>query len=166
MIKLTATSAQQGLSLPAAREGMTISALPRTQITALAPYPGQQDALHEQLGGFPQPGEILTLGALRLVWAGRDLAFAFGDGLPDGLDEHCAMTDQSDGWNGFELQGTGAEALLSRRLPFDLRKMAAPSVARSVMDHMPVLVIRCARDRFEIWVWRSMDHSFVQQIMK
>lgn len=166
MIELSATSAQQGLSPRVAREGMTSSALPRTQITALAPYPGQQDALHEQLGGFPQPGEILTLGALRLVWAGRDLAFAFGDGLPDGLNAHCAMSDQSDGWSGFEFQGAEAEVLLSRRLPFDLRNMDAPSVARSVMDHIPVLVIRWASDRFEIWVWRSMDHSFVQQIMK
>jgi sarcosine oxidase gamma subunit len=166
VIRLKETSAAAKLRLPMTLTGCTLHALPRVRITSIAPYPAQADALRARLGGFPVPGEVVTLQGIDLVWAGRDLAFAFGDNLPDGMDAFCALSDQSDGWCGFELTGTGAEALLARRLPFDLRNMAAPSVARSVMDHIPVLVIRWAWDRFEIWVWRSMDHSFFQQIMK
>ena len=163
MIRLKETSAVATLRLPTL-PGCTVRALPPVRITSIAPHPGQAEALRARLGGFPAPGEVVTLQGIDLVWAGRDLAFAFGDGLPDGLGAHGAISDQSDGWCGFALQGTGAEALLARRLPFDLRKMAAPASARSVLDHLPVLVLRRASDSFEIWVWRSMVQSFVQQI--
>ncbi len=163
MIKLKETSAVGQLRLPALR-GCTLRALAPVRITSIAPYPGQMDALCAHLGGFPAPGEVVTLQGIDLVWAGRELAFAFGDDLPDGLDAHGALSDQSDGWCGFALQGTGAEALLARRLPFDLRKMASPASARSVLDHLPVLVLRRASDRFEIWVWRSMVQSALARL--
>ena len=166
MIDLKPANAFASDTLPLTGEGYKIDPLPATRITAIAPFPGAADALRERLGGFPGPGEVLDQGERRLVWAGRDLAFVFGEGLPEGLEKCCAMTDQSDGWCGVELQGAGAAALLSRRLPFDLRNMATPTAARSVMDHLPVLVIRWQSDRFEIWVWRSMYDSFVQQITK
>ena len=163
MIKLKENSAVGQLRLPTLT-GCTLRALSPARITSIAPYPGQVEALRARLGGFPAPGEVVTLQGIDLVWAGRNLTFAFGDDLPDGLGAHCALSDQSDGWCGFVLQGAGAEALLARRLPFDLRNMASPGSARSVLDHLPVLVLRRASDRFEIWVWRSMVQSFVQQI--
>lgn len=164
MIRLKETSAVAKLRLPMTLTGCTLRALSPVQITSIAPYPGQADALRARLGGFPAPGEVLTVQGINLVWAGRDLAFAFGDELPDGLDAHCALSDQSDGWCGFALQGAGAEVLLARRLPFDLRKMPAPASARSVLDHLPVLVLRRASDRFEIWVWRSMVQSALARL--
>lgn len=162
MIKLSPLSAHHDLRLPAQRDGVRISAIPPVRITALAPYPGQTDALRAQIGGFPRHGEVLTLGALRMVWAGRDLAFAFGDGLPDGLDAHCAMTDQSDGWAGFSLTGARAQAYLARRLPFDLRALPDPASARSVMGHIPVLVLK-GKD-LQLWVWRSMAQSALHDL--
>ncbi len=163
MIKLKETSAFGQLRLPTLT-GCTLRALPPVRITSIAPYPGQVEALRARLGGFPAPGEVVTLQGIDLVWAGRDLAFAFGDNLPDGLEAHGALSDQSDGWCGFALQGTGAEALLARRLPFDLRKMPSPGSARSVLDHLPVLVLRRASDRFEIWVWQSMIQSVLARL--
>ncbi|MCC5964356.1 MAG: sarcosine oxidase subunit gamma [Rhodobacteraceae bacterium] len=163
MIRLKETSAIAQLRLPTLAD-CTLRVLPPVRITSIAPYPGQVEALRARLGGFPAPGGVVTLQGTDLVWAGRDLAFAFGDDLPDGLAAHCSMSDQSDGWCGFALQGAGAQALLARRLPFDLRKMASPGSARSVMDHLPVLVLRRASDRFEIWVWRSMVQSALAHI--
>lgn len=165
MIRLKETSAVATLRLPTP-SGCTLRALPPVRITSIAPYPGQADALRAHLGGFPAPGEVVTLQGIDLVWAGRDLAFTFGNDLPEGLDAYCALSDQSDGWCGFALEGAGAEALLARRLPFDLRNMPSPSSARSVLDHLPVLVLRRASDRFEIWVWRSMTASLVQEFAK
>lgn len=163
MIRLKETSAVATLRLPTLT-GCTLRTLPPVRITSIAPYPGQVEALRARLGGFPAPGEVVTVQGIDLVWAGRDLTFAFGYDLPDGLDAHCAISDQSDGWCGFALQGTGAEALLARRLPFDLRKMPSPGSARSVLDHLPVLVLRRASDRFELWVWRSMVQSALARL--
>ncbi|MCC5992052.1 MAG: sarcosine oxidase subunit gamma [Rhodobacteraceae bacterium] len=156
MIELTPAPAFAALSLPVTGAGTRIDALPPARITALAPYCGQLQALHALLGGFPEPGQVLELDGLRLVWAGRDLAFAFGEALPTGIEAHAALTDQSDGWAGLSLTGPGAEALLARRLPFDVRRMAVPGAARSLLGHMPVLVIALGRDEFELWLWRSM----------
>ncbi len=142
-----------------------LRALPSVPITSLAPYPGHTDALRKALGGFPEAGEVISLGNLRLVWAGRDLAFAFGEGLPDSLDAHCALTDQSDGWIGLELHGKGSEALLARRLPFDLRKLPAQGAARTLLGHVPVLVVRPGPETFEVWVWRSMACSALHALV-
>ena len=163
MIRLKETSAVATLRLPTLT-GCTLRALPPVRITSIAPYPGQVGALRAHLGGFPAPDEVVTLQGIDLVWAGRDLAFAFCADLPDGLDAFCALCDQSDGWCGFALEGAGAGALLARRLPFDLREMTAPASARSVLDHLPVLLLRRASDSFEIWVWRSMVQSFLARI--
>ena len=166
MIRLKESSAGAKLRLPMTLTGCTLRALPPVRITSIAPYPGQADALRARLGGFPAPGEVVRVQGIDLVWAGRDLAFAFGDDLPDGLDAHCAISDQSDGWCGFALEGAGSEPLLARRLPFDLRKMTAPASARSVIDHLPVLLLRRNSNSFELWGWQSMIQSFVRRIEK
>lgn len=162
MIKLRPTSAHYGLRLPVTLDTVEIAAVPVQRIIALAPYPGQLGALRAMLGGFPSAGQIVTLGDLRLVWAGRDMVFAFGDKLPEGLAAHCAMTDQSDGWAGLSLGGPNASAFLARRLPFDLRALPANSSARSLIGHVPVLVVKA--DDLQLWVWRSMLRSIVEEL--
>ena len=164
MIDLKATSAFMAQRLPVTLDRCEMRALPTARITALAPYPGQMGALRAHLGGFPDPGEVVIAGDTRLVWAGRDLAFAFGPGLPDGAEAFCAVTDQSDGWTGLALQGPGAEAHLARRLPFDLRKLPAPGAARSLLGHVPLLILRLQPQAFEIWVWRSMLRSALHEL--
>lgn len=166
MIRLKETSAVAKLHLPMTLTGCTLRALPPVRITSIAPYPGQADALRARLGGFPAPSEVLTVQGINLVWAGRDLVFAFGDDLPDGLSAHCALSDQSDGWCGFGLGGAGAVELLGRRLPCDLRNMPAPGVIRSQLDYVPVLVLRTGVEDFDIWVWRSMVQSAWNKLVK
>lgn len=164
MIDLKQTPAFATARLPVMLEGCDLRALPPARITALAPYPGQMAAVGGHLGGFPDPGGVVTAGNLRLVWAGRDLVFAFGTGLPDSVEAFCAVTDQSDGWAGLALQGPGAEALLARHLPFDLRRLPAPGAARSLLGHVPALIMRTQTHAFEIWVWRSMARSALHEL--
>ena len=163
MIDLKPANALAGDTLPVTGEGYRIDPLPATRITALAPFPGAIDALRDRLGGFPGPGEVLDQGARRLVWAGRDLAFAFGEGLPEGLHELCALTDQSDGWAGLALSGPSALALLARRVPVDLRQQPAPGAVRTILGHVPVLII-LAPDSAEIWTWRSIAGSLLHEL--
>lgn len=159
MIKLAQTDPLARMRLPLAFSGCTLRAVAPVPITSLAPYPGQCAGVQALLGGFPKPGEVLSLPGVLLVWAGRDLAFAFGAELPDGLAAYCAMSDQSDGWCGLELQGPQASEYLARHVPFDLRAMPVPGAARTVLKHVPVLIVRKQDGAFELWVWRSMAHS-------
>lgn len=163
MIKLKETTAFGQVQLPVTLAGCSLRVLPPARITGIAPFPGHETELRALLGAFPAPGEVLIHDPWRLVWAARDLAFAFGESLPDGVAEHAALTDQSDGWCGLELQGKGAETLLGRRLPVDIRKLPPCASVRSLMDHIPVLILRMEVDTFEIWSWRSMAASLVQK---
>ena len=164
MIMLSETSAFAECQLPEGGPGYTIGPIAPMPITSLAPWPGETETLRARLGGFPQPGEVIALGDLRLVWAGRDTAFAFGALPPADLRDCCALCYQSDGWAGLRIEGAGAEAFLARRLPFDLRKLPVPGSARSVLGHVPVLVVRLDRDRFELWGWRSMAASLLHEL--
>ena len=164
MAKLRATGGFAPHDLPLVLDGCRLDALPATQITGIAPFPGQVAGLRAQLGAFPDAGQVVALGAARLVWAGRDMVLAFGAELPDGLGEFAALTDQSDAWCGVAVQGDGALAHLARRLPFDLRALPVQGSARSVLEHAPVLIVRLDRDQFEVWGWRSMAQSLLHRL--
>ncbi|MEY3004466.1 MAG: hypothetical protein RLZZ491_1642 [Pseudomonadota bacterium] len=164
MIKLRETSAFAGYVFPKHGLDLAIRAIPSVCITSVSPWPGQGAILRSQLGGFPDPGEVIHLGHLRLVWAGRETAFVFGAPPPTDLQSCCAVCDQSDGWAGIEIAGAGAEAFLTRRLPFDLRKLRAPGSARSLLGHLPILVVRTDQASFELWFWRSMTASLLHEL--
>lgn len=139
--------------------GTTLAEAPQPELTAIAPYPGQIAAvtqlLEQTLGlAFPAPNRITTKGNVRLVWAGRDLAFLTGAAPPDGLP--AAITDQSDGWVALTLTGPQAVAVLARLVSLDLRGMAPGHCARTALNHLPLLLVVDAPDRFTLLVWRSM----------
>lgn len=163
-MKLSETSAFAGYAFPKHGSDLTIRAIPAVCITSVSPWPGQAAILRSQLGAFPDPGEVIHLGHLRLVWAGRETAFVFGAPLPIDRQSCCAVCDQSDGWAGVAIEGPGAEAFLIRRLPFDLRKLPSPGSARSMLGHLPILVVRSDQASFELWFWRSMTASLLHEL--
>jgi sarcosine oxidase subunit gamma len=142
-----------------------LEALPPVRILSIAPYPGQDGATARRLGAFPAPGEIHALGDSRLVWAGRGMAFLFapGEGQGDGLANVAAVTDQSDGWAGLRLSGPDAAEVLARLVPLDLAQMPARSSARSLLNHLPLLLIR-EDDSFELWSYRSMAGTLLHEV--
>ena len=170
MADLTVTEATDGLGLPLAMGDCTLSAQAPGTAWLIAPYPGRVAACSAALAllglRFPAPGQGLAAGGRRIVWAGRDQAFLFGAAPPEGLAEHAALTDQSDGWAGLRLQGPDAEAVLARLVPLDLRIGAFPEghVARSLLGHMPLLIQRTGAETFALMTYRSMAGSAVQEI--
>ncbi len=175
MADLTVTEATDGLGLPLAMGDCTLSAQAPGTAWLIAPYPGRRAACSAALAplglSFPAPGQGLAgqglaAGGRRIVWAGRDQAFLFGAAPPEGLAEHAALTDQSDGWAGLRLQGPDAEAVLARLVPLDLRIGAFPEdhVARSLLGHMPLLIQRTGPETFALMTYRSMAGSAVQEI--
>ena len=170
MADLKATDPFAGLGLPITAAGFRLEPCAAGPITAVAPFPGRvekADALLRAIGlGFPQPGQVIAAGAARAVWAGRTTAFLMGAAPPEGLAENAALTDQGDGWAGLHLTGEGAETVLARLVPLDLRPGPFPpgSAARSLLNHMPCLILRVTVAAFEIYVFRSMAGTAVHDL--
>jgi sarcosine oxidase subunit gamma len=134
-------------------------------ITAIAPMPGQGAAVDRALKplglAFPGPNASAAKGDARLLWTGREQAFLIGVAPPEGLSDAAAVTDQSDGWCALHLHGAGAEAVLMRLVPLDLRALAFPvgRCTRAGLNHMPMILWRSAPDAFTILVFRSMART-------
>lgn len=99
-------------------------------------------------------------------WTGPDQWMIEGPGLAD-TDfaaqvargaPGCSVTDQTDGWVLFDLSGP-VERVLERAVNLDPARLAPGQALRSVIDHMPVLLVRRAPDRLGIWGMRSSAES-------
>lgn len=165
MAELSAHAPFDDPDLPLSLGECRLEALPMGRILSVAPYPGCEAAVADRLGGFPAPGEVRASGAARLVWAGRELAFLFDpeDRQGEGLEGLAAVTDQSDGWAGLRLSGTDAAEALARLVPLDLAAMPTGGSARSLLNHMPLLLIRTDAG-FELWSFRSMAGTMLHEI--
>jgi len=166
---LIAKSATEGL-LPLSAGGLTLEAAPEVQITSVAPYPGREgeaaDALAVASLGWPGPGEVIAKGAAAIVWSARNQAFLIGAPVPAALKAVAQLTDQSDGWTGLRLVGTGGDAALARLVAVDLSPAALPpgTSIRTGLGHMAALFHREAADVIVIHVFRSMVRTAVHEI--
>ena len=164
MPELIAKSALAGFA-PVTRLGTTLAEGSVGSIFSIAPYPGRMDQVNAALApmglAFPAPNSLTRQGQARLLWTGRDQAFLIGADAPDGLSEHAALTDQTDGWAILTLAGPAAEAALMRPVPLDLRQAAFPPqrTVRAPLNHMQAILTRTATDAFEIMVFRSMART-------
>jgi sarcosine oxidase subunit gamma len=162
--ELIAKSALAGTA-PVTRAGTTLAEATLGPVTSVAPYPGREkkvNAALKPLGlSFPAPNTQSAKGAARLLWAGRDMAFLIGADAPDGLSEHAALTDQTDGWAVLSLTGPAATDALMRLVPLDLRERAFPvgRTTRAPLNHMQMQITRMAPEAFELMVFRSMART-------
>lgn len=155
MAELIAKSPLAGQG-PVTHGGVTLSEWALGPVTSVAPYAGQGKAMAaalEPLGlAFPAPNGVSVQGDARLVWTGRGQAFLIGAAAGD-WSGIAAVTDQSDGWVGLSLQGSGAQDVLARLVPLDVRAMGG--CARSSLGHMPLILLK-GIDGFQLLTFRSM----------
>lgn len=156
--------AKSPLSGTVEHAGLALQSPDLGQITSVAPFSGQADAVGKALKGlgFPPPNRFLTKGPDRIVWTGRDQAFLIGD-LPAGLAGLAALTDQSDGWICLALTGADAADCLMRLIPLDLRAMQPGDAARAPLGHMQSVIMRLEAG-FELLVFRSMAQTAWHEI--
>ena len=140
-------------------------------ITALLPYRGKEKALSQALQaahgmGLPAPNRATGRAGARALWFGRSQALLLGPAPDAALAEHAALTDQSDAWAAVRLEGDGAEAVLARLVPVDLRGhvFKRGHTARSQVAHMAGSVTRVGERAFLILVFRSMAHTLVHDL--
>lgn len=163
MVDLVETPALTGL--PVRRGAAVLAALDPGPVWSIAPYPGRDLSAALAPLHFPAPGEVVEGGGMRLVWAGRDMAFLTGAPAP-ALDGLAAVTDQRDGWVWVTLTGADAAAVLARLCPLDLRAAAFPvgTSARSVLQHLPALLVRVGDQAFQIATYRSMAATLLHEV--
>jgi hypothetical protein len=166
--ELLAKSPGAGFGLPKSIGAARLEEWLPGPITALSPYAGQHaavDAALQPLGlAFPGPNAMLASGAGRMVWTGRAQAFLIGVPCPD--VPGAAITDQSDGWVGLRLSGPSARDVLARLVPLDLRDSAfgVGTAARSMLGHMPLVLMRPAPDVWEVLTFRSMARTALHEL--
>lgn len=162
MPDLFAKTALAGVK-PLALAGCSLAEAALGPITSIACFPGTAEAVAARLNGFPAPNTCLT-GPLRL-WTGPDQAFLVGEAAPD-LGALAAVTDQTGGWAALRLDGPGAEAVLARLYPLDLRATAFPigSCVRAPLGHMQSVLARMEGQGFLILVFRSMARTAWHEI--
>ncbi|QDC10213.1 FAD-dependent oxidoreductase [Oceanicola sp. D3] len=131
--------------------GLRLSALPPEPMQAVLPLGGARVKIAGMT--FPAPGESTAKGAARLCWWGAGQAMLIGAAAE--RVAQAALVDQSDAWAGFELTGEAAAEVLARLVPLDLAAMAEGATARSLLNHMPLALLRTA-DGFRLYTFRSM----------
>ncbi len=168
MVKLIEKTPCAGL-LPRSIGLMTLAEDAYPAMTSIAPYQGQSRqvsaALKSTFGvGFPSPNRSLLSDRVRITWIGQGAAMICGEAPPTLTG--AAVTDQSDAWAVVRLTGKGAEDVLARLVPVDLRRPQFRSnhTARTLLGHMHVSITRIDAKTFEIMAMRSMAQTLVHEL--
>ncbi len=169
MAKLIASTACAGL-LPRTIGDVTLTEVALGPVTSIAPFAGMIDAVDKALGveglHFPAPGDTVTSGRARMIWAGQGRALLCGVEPPLALTALAALTDQSDASAVVHIEGAGAEATLARLVPVDLRErfLAQGRTVRTLLGHMTVSITRVGPLEFEVMAMRSMARTLVHEL--
>lgn len=170
MLELTSKSPCAGL-LPLSIGGFTLREETPAAVTSIAPRKGAEAALSDALKAahgmaFPAPGRATGKAEARAVWFGRGVAVLIGPQADATLAAHAALTDQSDAWAIVRLEGDGAEDVLARLVPVDLRQahFKRGHTARTQLMHMSASVTRVGDAAFQIMVFRSMARTLVHDL--
>ncbi len=124
---------------------------------------------------LPAPGQsVMGKDDTRLVRLGPDQAFAiFTHATPDAephvqslLKGAAYTTDQTDVWSGLVLDGPLARTALERICPIDLHPdaFAEGAAARTVMEHLGVLILRTGPDTYLLLSASSSAASFLHAV--
>lgn len=151
-----------------------------TIVSIAIPQHGEEaltSAIAEAYGAsMPPPGEstLSTNGKLRFLWTARDQLFVLIDeacpNAADGVSEKLAgkayTTQQTDNWITLRLAGNKAREALGRICRIDLHPSVFPQgrVARTVMEHMGVIILHELADTFLLLSASSTANSFVHAV--
>lgn len=149
---------------------MTVAAHHLGQLTVLGVFDraGLSEALEAAHGlALPDPLRSTAKGDARCMWFGRDEVLLTGAAPDEALMEHAALVDVSDGWAVAELQGPGADDVLARLAPVDLRDAVFQpgDTLRSQLRDMPASITR-TETGFLLMVYRSMAATLVQELRR
>lgn len=119
---------------------------------------------------LPDVGQSVVAKGARVVRLGVDQAFVIFDHTDPNAEAVVAgklngaayTTDQTDVWVALEISGARCRDALERICPLDLHPGAFPvdRAARTVMEHLGVLIIRTGEDAYLLFSASSSAGSF------
>ncbi len=140
-------------------------------LTSVAPFAKggkpASDALKAAHGmALPGPNRATGKDGARAIWFGQDMVLLAGPAPDKGLAKHAALTDQTDAWASVHLTGAGAEDVLARLVPVDMRASVFKRghTARTQLMHMNASITRTGADTFLILAFRSMAGTLVHDL--
>ncbi|WP_165971785.1 sarcosine oxidase subunit gamma [Meridianimarinicoccus aquatilis] len=135
---------------------VTITEVPDIAIASVAKRAGGASALTEcarVLTGTDVPGPRRvagSAGSMQFMWTGPEQWFVLApldgrqvlaDDLAARLRGAASVTEQTDGWACFAVEGSGTAALLERLCALDIARMEAGMADRTGIEHMSCFVI-------------------------
>lgn len=154
--------------LPLTVGDITVTEVVPARLTSIAPFAGQQKAVRTALKtrfgvALPAANRSARHDGVTMQWFGHGVWLINADVALDGI---AAVTDQTDAWAVVTITGDGAEDVLARLVPIDLRRAQFKTghAARTMLGHMNVAITRTGGDRFEIMVMRSMAGTLVHEL--
>ncbi len=150
--------------LPLTHGEITVTEVVPDRLISVAPNAGQNKAvsalLQTQVGGGLS---AVNRRSGPVTWFGHGTWLVAADVTLDGL---AATTDQSDAWAVVAISGAGVGNVLARLVPVDLRGgvFKKNHVAKTMLGHLSVTIVRASADTFEILVMRSMAQTLVHDL--
>jgi len=162
-------------------DGTTLSEVTGLALVSVATPLGGDARLHEALSNaygasYPAPGtsSLSADGTVRFLGLQRDQVFTLfphdGDDAAESvaarLGDAAYFTDQSDGWAMLRLSGEQSHAALERICMLDLApdRFVVGAVARTLMEHLGVILLREDTDTFLLMSARSSARSFLHAV--
>lgn len=133
-----------------------LAEIPDIAIASVAQRAGGEAALAalaQDLIGAPPPGPRQVAGetgGVQMLWTGPDQWFVLAplathediaDRLSAQVGDAASVTEQTDGWVCFALEGDGTIPMLERLCRLDLARMEAGMADRTGVEHMGCFVI-------------------------
>ncbi|MDQ2093258.1 sarcosine oxidase subunit gamma [Rhodalgimonas zhirmunskyi] len=157
--------------LPLSIGALDLTEQPHAQMTLLIPWEGQETALSKALEkahgvALPGVGQSTQSHATRALWFGHNQVLLTGPAPDPALADLAAVTDLSDAYACLRLEGAGADRVLARLTPLDLRDVSfrQGAVARTEIAHMAGALIREGEAAFGLMVYRSMAATLVHEV--
>ncbi|PVH30208.1 sarcosine oxidase subunit gamma [Pararhodobacter oceanensis] len=155
-------------------DGLEIRECPDWALASVAARLGRGEALVAAAqAGFgldlPQVGKSAASGALTAFWTGPEQWFIeapfashedLAAQLVSALGQTASVTEQSDGWVRFDLEGSGCHRVLERLCNADVERMAGGDVTRTRLEHLGCfLICRASGAHFSVLGPRSAAGS-------
>lgn len=155
-------------------DGLQISECPNWAFASLSAYLGQEKKMKTQARktlGFtlPDTGDCAGKHPFTAFWIGQnqwmieaphDTHESLASILKTSIGNTAAITEQTDGWARFDLEGKLCHDILERLCNVNTRKMTTNSVTRTTIEHLGCfLLCRSANIHFSVICPRSSANS-------
>ncbi len=166
------TALGQAAAVTQTVHGVLIRENPNSALASLATRRGRAAdvaRMAQSVGlALPGPGQISQGTPWSALWIGPEqwlveAPFASHEDIVSHLapifGDAASLTEQTDAWVRFDLQGQGLAAVFERLCALNLRAMADLGGARTVIEHIGVFVLKLAEDHITVLGPRSSAAS-------